>query len=303
MKLLFNYIIFPGFLFSAVIGLISGWVDRKVTARVQWRVGPPWYQNFIDIIKLLGKEIIVPQGSKITFLLSPLFGLLSAVLVATILGNAFISPLEGFIGDIIVVLYLLVIPAISIIIGAFSSRNCLASVGASREMKLILAYELPFILAIIVVLIKSAGALQIGSIINYQINFGSHLSSPSGALAFIVAMLCIQAKLDFVPFDMSEAEQEIMGGTLIEYSGLPLAIFKLTKAILLYTLPLLLISLFWANEIGVWALIGKYILLLVIIVLVKNTNPRMRIDQTIKFFWGPVTVVVTIALISALFGL
>ncbi len=297
---LFNYLVFPGFLFSAIIGLMAGWLDRKVTARIQWRVGPPWYQNFADIVKLLGKETIVPQGAKLTFLLSPFLGLLSVILVATILGVSLRLPQESFIGDLIVILYLLIIPAISIIIGASSSRNPLASIGASREMKLVLAYELPFILSIIAIIIKSQGIIQIGSIINHQINFGSNIASGSGFLAFIVAILCMQAKLGFVPFDAPEAEQEIMAGTLIEYSGLPLAIFRLTKAILLYTMPLLLIVLFLGKDIRPLFIIPKYILILVIIILIKNTNPRLRIDQAIKFFWGPVTLLAIIAVGLAL---
>jgi len=303
MKTLFNYLIFPGFLFSACLGLIACWIDRKVTARIQWRVGPPWYQNFVDIVKLLGKETIVPAGPNLTFLLSPVLGLLSAILVATILGVAVRLPLESFVGDLIVVLYLLIIPAVAIIIGAFSSGNPLASVGASREMKLVLGYELPFILSLIVVIIKSAGSIQLGSILNHQISSGSNLASFSGGLAFLVAIICMQAKLSLVPFDMSEAEQEIMAGVFIEYSGLPLAIFKLTKAILLYTIPLFLIILFWAKDLTILALIGKYITLLVIIILIKNTNPRLRIDQAMRFFWGPVTLLAIIAVVLALFGL
>ncbi|MFH1889238.1 MAG: complex I subunit 1 family protein [Candidatus Omnitrophota bacterium] len=304
MKILFDYLIFPGFLFSTCIGLIAGWIDRKVTARIHWRVGPPWYQNFVDIVKLLGKETIIPEGAaKLTFLLAPLLGLLSTALVATILGVTVRLPLESFVGDLIVVLYLLIIPAISIIIGASSSRNSLASVGASREMKLVLSYELPFILSIIAVIIKSAASIQLGSILNHQINFGSNLASWSGALAFIVTILCMQAKLGFVPFDMAEAEQEIMAGSYIEYSGLPLAIFKLTRALLLYTIPLLLIILFWGSNLTPLALIGKYVALLVIIILIKNTNPRLRIDQALRFFWGPVTAIALIAVVLALFGL
>jgi len=301
-KIFFNYLIFPGFLFSACVGLIAGWIDRKVTARIQWRVGPPWYQNFVDIVKLLGKETIVPAGAKITFLLSPVLGLLSTILVATILGVTVRLPLESFAGDLIVVLYLLIIPAIAIIIGASSSHNPLASVGASREMKLVLGYELPFILSIIVVIIKSAGSIQIGSILNHQINFGSNLASFSGILAFLVAIICMQAKLGFVPFDMSEAEQEIMAGVFIEYSGLPLAIFKLTKAILLYTMPLLLIILFWGRDLTPLVLIAKYTALLVTIILIKNTNPRLRIDQALRFFWGPATILAVIAVILATLG-
>ena len=304
MKILFNYLIFPGFLFSAITGLMACWVDRKVTARIQWRVGPPWYQNFADIVKLIGKETILPQGgAQATFLLSPYLGLLSVILVATIIGKSIGFPLESFIGDLIVVLYLLVIPAIALIIGASASNNPLASIGASREMKLVLAYELPFILSMIAVIIKSAGAIQIGSIINHQFNYGSNIASFSGAMAFLAAILCMQAKLGFVPFDASEAEQELMAGTLIEYSGMPLAIFKLTKSVLLYVMPLFLIVLFMGKDLSPLFLIGKYILLLVIIILIKNTNPRLRIDQAMRFFWGPVTLLAVAAVVLATFGL
>ncbi len=301
--ILFNYFIFPGFLFSAVVGLLAGWVDRKVTARVQWRVGPPWHQNFTDILKLLGKETIVPEGAALTFLLSPLLGLLSLVLVVTTLGRAILSPAQSFAGDLIVIIYLLTIPAIALILGGSSSRNPLASIGASREMKLVLAYELPFILSIITVIINSGGAIRLGEVINHQINFGSNIASLSGILSFIVALLCIQAKLGFVPFDASEAEQEIMAGVLIEYSGLPLAVFKMAKAILLYAAPLLLIVLYLGKDISPLFLVLKFVAILVAIILIKNTNPRLRIDQTLRFFWGPVTALAIIAVILALLGL
>jgi len=302
-KLLFNYLIFPGFLFSAIVGLMACWVDRKVTARIQWRVGPPWHQNFTDIIKLLGKEIIVPVQARFTFLLSPFLGLFSLILVATILGVGIQTPQASFMGDLIVVMYLLTVPAISVIIGAFSSANPLASVGGSREMKSVLAYELPFILSMATVIIKSGGAIQLGQILDHQIRLGSNLASWSGALAFIVAILCMQAKLGFVPFDASEADQEIMGGVLVEYSGLPLAIFKLTKAVLFYTMPLFLIVLFWAGNLSPLALIGKYVALLVIIILIKNTNPRLRIDQALRFFWRLPSLLASLAIVLALLGL
>lgn len=302
MKTIFGYLIFPGLLFSTCIGLLACWMDRKVTARIQYRVGPPWHQNFTDIIKLIGKESIIPQGAESSFLLSPYLGFLSLVLVAFVLGRSIISPQGGFVGDLIVILYLLIIPAISLIIGASSSRNPLASIGASREMKLVLAYELPFILSMIVVIIRS-DTIRIGEILNYQINFGSNIASFSGVLAFFVALICMQAKLGFVPFDASEAEQEIMGGVLIEYSGLPLAVFKLTKAILLYIAPVLLITLFLGKDTSIVFMIGKFIAILVVFILIKNTNPRLRIDQALRFFWGPVTIVALIAVLLAAIGL
>jgi len=113
----------------------------------------------------------------------------------------------------------------------------------------------------------------------------------------------MQAKLGLTPFDISEAEQEIMGGVLIEYSGFALAVFKLTKALMLYTMPLLLISLFLGKDVGLLFLILKYVGILVVIILIKNTNPRLRIEQAVKFFWGPVTALAVVAVVLALFGL
>ena len=302
MTALLSYLIFPGLLFSAIAGLMACWVDRKVTARIQWRVGPPWHQNFTDLLKLSFKEIVLPRGAGAVFLLSPALGFLAAVLTATIVGNAFVAPGQAFVGDIIVVLYLLIIPAAALIIGASASGNPLAAVGASREMKLVMSYELPFILSIVAMVVRSGGELRLGEIITRQVNFGSNIVSWSGALAFIAAFLCVQAKLGLAPFDMSEAEQEIMGGVLIEYSGFPLAVFRLTRAILVYTLPLFLISLFWAGNTGVLVILGKYIVLLVLIILIKNTNPRLRIDQAMRFFWGPVALLAVAALVLALLG-
>ena len=302
-----QFLIFPGFLFTAFLGLLASWVDRKITARLQYRIGPPWYQPLIDIIKLLGKETVLPSGSsRILFLTAPLIGLAGVTLVSTLLWLANLNPEAGFIGDIIVVLYLLTFPALSLILSGFASNNSLASIGSSREMKLILSYELPFILALLVPVIKSGGILTIGGILNYQAANGIIIGSWSGFVSLIVAILCMQAKLGLVPFDISEAETEIIGGPIIEYSGAPLAIFKLTKAMLLFTVPMFLIVTFMGG-IGVWGLsllwgILKYIALLVIIVLIRNTNPRLRIDQAIRFFWGPVTVFAIIAVVLALFG-
>jgi len=302
MKLLFSYLIFPGFLFAAVIGLLACWVDRKVSARLQWRVGPPWHQTFTDIVKLFGKETIIPVSAKFTFLLAPFLGLASLILVTAILGKSILLPLEGFSADLIVVLYLLTIPAISLIIGASSSANPLASVGASREMKMFLAYELPFLLSVISVIVKSAGSLQIGKILIQQSLFGSNIFSFSGALAFIVCLFCMQAKLGLNPFDASEADQEIMGGVLIEYSGLPLALFKITKAMLIYAMPVFLIVLFLGRDVSFLFLTLKFIALLVFMILVKNTNPRLRIDQAMRFFWRIPTVLALISVGLAVYG-
>lgn len=103
LEYIFLFLIFPGFLFSSTMALVIGWVDRKLTARIQWRVGPPWYQNFIDIFKLIFyKETLIPEGvSKWLFLGMPVLALSSATLVSTILLVINGSPAVSFIGDII----------------------------------------------------------------------------------------------------------------------------------------------------------------------------------------------------------
>lgn len=302
-KLLFNFLIFPGFLFTVVFGLAASWIDRKVTARIQWRVGPPWYQPLIDLVKLSIKEITVPRSaSKELFFLSPMIGLSAVTLVSTFIWLINIDPgSKGFSGDIIVILYLLTLPAIAVILGASASGNPLASLGVSREIKLVMAYELPFIISLLVPIIKSGGMLKLGEIINYQAGHGSFMTSLSGIIAFIVMIFCMQAKLGLVPFDASEAETEIMAGTYIEYSGMLLAIFKLTKTMLMVALPLFLITLFWQgfNFLTIW----KYVVVLVIIILIRNTNPRVRIDQAIRFFWGKMTLLAIIAVLFAVKGM
>ena len=299
---IFNFIIFPGFIFSALIGLIAGWVDRKVSARIHYRVGPPWHQNFTDIVKLLGKEVIVPQ-KKLFFLLSPVLVVVSSSLAAGIIGRDIISSSNSFNVDLIIVLYLLSIPAISMIISAAKSGSPLAVVGASREMRMVFAYELPFVLSLAVVIIRSSGSLQLGNILEYQLFSGSNIASLSGALAFFVSIFCMQAKLGFVPFDASEAEQELAAGILVEYSGLPLAVYKLAKAVLLYTVPLFLIVLFMGKDLSPLFISLKYIGILVIMILIKNTNPRLRIDQAERFFRRIPTALAVIAVILALTGL
>ncbi|MFH0877331.1 MAG: complex I subunit 1 family protein [Candidatus Omnitrophota bacterium] len=297
-----------GFLLTAVVGLLASWIDRKVTARVQYRVGPPVLQPLIDLIKLLGKETLIPAGaSKAAFLGAPLFGLASVMVVSTLLWLNNVNPGKSFIGDLIVVVYLLTIPSISIIMGGFVSRNPLASLGASREMKLVLGYELPFLLVVFVPVIHAGYAIRLGSILNFQAQNGVVMGSWSGILAWMVAILCVQAKLGLVPFDMAEAETEITGGALIEYSGSGLAMYKLMKNMLLFTLPFFLMVLFMGGLRfdGIHFVYGvlKYVGVVALITVIRNTNPRVRIDQAVRFFWGPLTAMALLAVFLAMRGL
>jgi NADH-quinone oxidoreductase subunit H len=305
---IFAFLVFPGFLFSSVTGLLVGWVDRKVTARIQWRVGPPWYQNFADVLKLmLYKETLIPEGaSGAVFFAMPALALAGATLVSTVILTINGCPRSSFVGDIIVVVYLLLIPPVALMLGGFASHNTLASLGASREMKLMLGYELPFILALTVPIIKSGYSLKLGDIISNQLPASYIIGSVSGAISFCVMLLCMQAKVGFVPFDIAEAETEIVAGPCIDYSGKALGMFKLAKAILVFIAPAILMTLYFG---GISVTTGYalrnvviYISILVLMIVIKNTNPRVRIDQAVRFFWGPVAGFAVIAVLLAYLG-
>ena len=299
---LFWILIFPGFLFTVVFGLIASWIVRKVSALVQWRVGPPLFQPFYDVAKLMGKEILVPQeAQKAVFMAAPLVGMAGILLLSTMLWRITIDPSTLFVGDIIVAIYLMVLPSLALILGSSASASPHAAVGTSREMKLVMGYELPLVLAFIVVIIKSGGQLNLAEIAQHTVVF-----SISNMLAFLVALLCVQAKLGFVPFDIAEAETELGSGVLMEYSGALLAVWKLVHAMMLVALPLFLVMVFLggfaAGLAGLLAGIGKYVLVLVLLILIKNTNPRVRIDQAMKFFWLYCGVALVAAIILAMTG-
>jgi NADH-quinone oxidoreductase subunit H len=239
---LFWIIVIPG---TVVLGLVASWVVRKVSALVQWRVGPPFFQPFYDVVKLMGKEILIPQAAnRAVFMAAPLVGLAGIILLSIMLWRIIVTQ-TAFLGDIIVAIYLMVLPSLALILGSSASASPHASVGTAREMKLVMGYELSLVMAFIVVIIKTAGLVGLGEELSLAaIAQHAPAFSISGMLAFLVALLCIQAKLGFVPFDIAEAETELGSGVLMEYSGALLAIWKLMQAVMLVTLPLFLVMVF-----------------------------------------------------------
>ena len=286
---LFHLIVFPGLIFAATIGLLLLWLLRKLIARFQWRIGPPIYQCFADFFKLLFKESIVPAAAnRIVFILAS-FVSLSAATVAMLLipiGNS--QPFQGFMGDIIVLIYLLSIPSIAIILGGSSSSNPFGAVGASRKMVLMIAYEIGLILSILTLVID-AGSLMIGDIVKYQVANQIYLIRyPFAAVAFFI---CVQAKLGITPFDIPDAKTELIAGPYTEYSGRLLALFKLSHAILFFGLMSLMISLFFPGPFtGVYIFdvlihLLKCSIIVIPISIIAAVNPRLRIDRALRFFW------------------
>lgn len=286
---------FPGFLFTAIVGLLLTWLDRKVTAIVQSRVGPPWFQPFADVGKLLGKRMLVPRGAPILgFFGAPLLSVVGATLAAVIIFRALFDPSAGFVGDLIVLVYLTALPAIALIIGGASSRSPFGAIGASREMSMVLAYEAGFLLAVVAVVIKT-GSFRLAEILSHQALHGSNAWSLSGILALAVLVICVHAKLGFLPFDISEADTEIIGGPLAEYSGVGLGLFRISRAMMFLVLPVLVVLLFLGPVLptffSILAFFAKTLSVLALLIVIKATHARVRLDQALRFFWAKVAVV------------
>ncbi len=307
LKYLFYLLVFPGFLFASVFGLIVGWIERKVSARVQFRVGPPFFQNFYDVFKLWGKEIILIRNTPyFIFVVAPIIAFATVIMTSTLVGVTFFYGI-GIGGDLLFIIYLMVIYSVAMILGASSTGNVYSSIGAGREMKMLISDELAFVLVILVPIIHAGYKIDLTQILAYQSANGMIIGTASGIIAFIVGILCLQAKMGMIPFDIAEAETEIVEGPLMEYSGPLLAFWKLAHYMMYVFLPMLLVILFWggmsfASFGSIMAGIGKYLLIVVIMILIRNTNPRVRIDSAINFFWKWASPLALIAVILAIIG-
>ncbi len=338
LKYLAYVLIFPGFLFCFLTGLLLAGIDRKLVARMQKRVGPPILQPFYDFFKLCGKKTIVPAAAnKTVFLMAPLLGLASLVVLQLFI-PVFRFQIAAFsnVADMIVILYLLLIPAVSIIMGGASTGSPYAGIGLSREMVTVLACELPLVLVLLsvgryvgtAIGAKDGISFSLSQIVGYQLEGGSLITKASLIPAAIAFLLVIPGETGNHPFDAAEAETEICEGMLAEYSGAPLGVFKLSHAIKMLTMTSLFVMLFFggvgAGVDNLVALIGltggaatavtiildillMFLLCVVVtavgISLVHAVTARLKIEQIFKYYWTVVSALALLSLVLVWYGL
>ncbi len=310
---LFNILIFPGFLFVFVIGLLLAGIDRKVLARMQRRVGPPILQPFYDFFKLMGKETIIPDAAnKAVYLIAPLAGLASLVVMMAFIPVFGYSAFSGA-GDLIVIIYLLTIPAVAMIIGGSASGSPYAGIGISREMVTMMSYELPLIIIFLAIAKKVGGealCFSTNSIMGWQAANGCIISHWALIPAAIAMLLVIPAEVGTQPFDVAEAETEICEGAVVEYSGAPLGVFKLNTAIKMFIMTALFTNLFLGGIntgiVALDALIEVLIcagLTVVCMTFIHAITARLKIEHLFKFYWTVVTGLAALSLILVWCGL
>lgn len=285
----FYILVFPGLVFLFVYGLIGEYIERKLYARLQNRIGPPWFQPLADIIKLMAKEEIIPcAAEESTFRAMPLLALATSVAAFMYIPIWGVNSLYSFTGDVIVVLYLLTIPTFALFLAGWYSRSVYASIGAVRTLTQLFAYEVPLFVTILAAALLSNTWSLSGMTIFYNSHPWLWLVNLVG---FGVAFVSLLGKLEKTPFDIPEAETEIVAGTLTEYSGRMLGFFRTTMNVEMIVGTSLLAAVFMPfgyvadPYIGFLIYLAKTLFLMFMIALVHSTIARPRIDQMIALCW------------------
>ncbi|MCD6275160.1 MAG: NADH-quinone oxidoreductase subunit H [Thermoplasmata archaeon] len=310
--------------FGILFGLLTKGIDRKLAAHMQWRIGPPIIQPFRDVKKLFCKENIIPRNAVAwLYNAAPLICLAATVSILLYIPLGSIPPILKGYGDVILVLYLLTIPSLALVAGGFASGSPFASVGAQREMVLMMSYEFPLATTVIALgwkistLYPHEKAFSLATFARYPV---WNIMGPFGIIGtiilLIVMLLVTTGEITKVPFDIAEAETEIAEGLLVEYSGKNLGLFYLADAVKTVVMSSLIVALFFPYNLSpylssclslpgiVWNAIDFLFFLVKIEIVVffamtfiRVSVARFKVDQVVKFYWGYLTLAALIALI------
>ncbi len=288
------------FALMSVVALFLVWWERKISAHIQQRFGPMrhgwhgWYQTIMDAIKLLQKEDIrVITRDKPVFFWAPVVCFVAAFLayVCIPFGNGLI------VADLnIGVLYIIAVTTftiISLLMAGWGSNNKYALLGGIRSAAQVVSYEIPMVVSILVAVMFS-GSLSMVEIVRSQEGHGIFnwliFRPPFGLIAFVTYIIAATAEANRTPFDIPEAEQELVAGYNVEYSGMKFAMFFLAEFLNMFTVSAIATALFFGGGNGpflpswIWFL-GKTMTIILLLMVIRWTMPRLRVDQLMAFAW------------------
>ena len=293
-RILFAVLIWPGLLGGALLGWLLLWSTRKIMARLQGRKGPPFYQPFFDFTKLMGKKTILPRGTnRIIFNALPLVSLISVTFALALIpvpGN----PMKSFNGNLILLIYLLEMPALCDILAGFITHSLYAQIGAAREAVLSIGYNLPFLTALIALAVHAKST-------NLQVIMAA---APGPAIIFvaIALLLSIPARLRSNPFSIPNAESEIVAGIYTEYNSKPLAVFELVHGLELTAMVGLLGILFLPFTHNLMVSVAIYLLGAVVLVGLTTglaaATARLKVQKAFSFFWSWGAIAALLAVVA-----
>jgi NADH-quinone oxidoreductase subunit H len=284
LETLLKLLVFPGGLTLIALGLLYEYIDRKLVARFQNRVGPRLIQPLADLVKLLAKEEVVPAGVIPLFFVSlPILALAGGLTAALYIPLAGIAPSFSLPGDLIIVIFLLGLLTMAVGLAGANTADRFSILGATRTLTQLFSYEAPFLLALLCPAIL-ADSWQISVVHDSLIGQIWFAALPLW-IGFPVAIIGLMGKLEMAPFDAPEAESEIVAGALTEYSGRGLALFRLAKDVEL-VVGLTLVSAFYLGGLAnPLEFLLKTLGLLVVVAALQALFARLRIDQTVGLWW------------------
>lgn len=311
-------------LFGIFFGLLFKGIDRKIVARMQMRVGPPIRQPFLDVVKLMNKETVLPENAvPWMYHLAPIVCLVSSAILLLYIPIPGLEAIQlSMHGDVILVLYLFILSALAMVAGGFASASPFATVGAQREMVTMMSYEFPLAVVIIGIVwklwnlstptTKNTAFFTLSFLSSKPILSHTYLLGFIGALILLFALIVvIPGEVAKIPFDVAEAETEIAHGLLVEYSGRNLALFYLADGVRMFAMASLVVALFFPYNISEYIALGNFavvadflfflfkvfLVMLFSITLVRAGMARLRITQVVSVYWITITLIALIGLV------
>jgi len=307
---LFRITVFPGFLFVTLYAAIAGLWERKLLAKMQLRIGPLYAGKFegilqpiADVMKLLSKELVIPRVvDRFFFILAPLLTVTIATAAVAVIPVTERWVIARSDVGVLVIFAVLAFFPLTALMAAWSSNSRYPMLGGLRALHQMVAYEIPLILSVLAPVVY-AGSLNLIDIVEKQSNMWFALLAPISALTFYI---CSLAELERIPFDLPEAEPELVSGWLTEYGGMNFGlILGIAVYIKLYVLSALFTLLFLGGWLGpqplppeFWFILKTFIVTTFLLI-PRGVFPRLRIDLLLRQSWARYFILALINLVIA----
>ncbi|MCF7931237.1 MAG: NADH-quinone oxidoreductase subunit H [Acholeplasmataceae bacterium] len=285
--------------FGFVLQTSVAGVNRKIIARLQKRYGPKWYQEFLDIFKLLSKRA-TSHGWIFDFgVIMALGGIIATAMFMPLTNN--IVAFAGY-DNFFIFVYLIAVGMLGMAMSASGSGNPYASIGVMRALTTMLAYEVPF-MVIVLTIIKLTGFSSLQAIAIAQQASGANWFLIALPLGGVVGIICLMGMLGKKPFETYIAPAEIASGPMVEYGGKQLGMLFIMHEITVFIEVSLFVHLFLGGAENIFIFLAKYFAVYTVVNLISNVNGRLKIDQVVKFYYKwPLIMAVTQAIIAIYFG-
>lgn len=286
---------------ATIWGLTLNGVVRKIYARVQGRLGPPFWQPFLDIIKTYGKRTAINHG--VMFFLGPVFRLAGGIgtylFIPAIFGSIIFSNFS-FSGDLLLVMYFIFFGQLGMALGAGESGHPYSPIGVARGLAQMTAFEVPFAVSVIALAIQydtlnitQIVAAQQGSVLNWTL-----FTNPLAVIAAVIAMLGMNMHS---PFSVVIAPQEIPIGPPTEFHSSYLGLLQTNRGLFGAAKLILFMNLYFGGATNILEMVLKTFAIYMISVIVGVSFPRFRVEQSIRFFIFIPTIIAILSLIFAIY--